>query len=71
MRAGKEDLNFHQLIVNDPEIGARVSRARIERAFDLKRQLKNIDKIFARVFPGKNGVQNKARASRKKSKPRK
>jgi hypothetical protein len=28
-----------------------VPREKIERAFDLKRQLKNIDKIFARVFP--------------------
>ncbi len=53
MRAWKENLNFHQLILNDPEIGRRVPRAKIERAFDLKRQLKNIDKIFARVFPGK------------------
>jgi adenylosuccinate lyase len=53
MRAWKEDLNFHQLVVNDPEISGRVPRAKIERAFDLKRQLKNIDKIFARVFPAK------------------
>jgi adenylosuccinate lyase len=50
MRAWKEDLNFHDLILNDPEISGRVPRAKIERAFDLKRQLKNIDKIFARVF---------------------
>ncbi len=53
MRAWKEDLDFHHLILNDPEISGRVPRAKIERAFDLKRQLKNIDKIFARVFPGK------------------
>src|SRR5258708_29815313 len=32
---------------------SRVPRAKIEHAFDLKRQLKNIDKIFARVFPEK------------------
>jgi adenylosuccinate lyase len=54
MRAWKENLNFHELIVNDPEIGGRVGRAKIEHAFDLRRQLKNIDKIFARVFPAKN-----------------
>src|SRR5271167_4784831 len=53
MRAWKENLNFHDLIVEDPEISGRVPRAKIERAFDLKRQLKNIDKIFARVFPEK------------------
>ena len=50
MRAWKENLNFHNLILNDSEISGRVPRAKIERAFDLKRQLKNIDKIFARVF---------------------
>jgi adenylosuccinate lyase len=54
MRAWKEDLNFHDLILNDPEIAGRVPRAKIEQAFDLKRQLKNIDKIFARVFPKRN-----------------
>jgi len=51
MRAWKEDLDFHELVLNDPEIAGRVPRVRIERAFDLKRQLRNIDKIFARVFP--------------------
>jgi adenylosuccinate lyase len=53
MRAWKEDLDFHQLVLDDPAIAARVTRAKIEHAFDLKRQLKNIDKIFARVFPEK------------------
>ena len=53
MRAWKENLDFHELILNDPEIRGRVPRAKIEHAFDLKRQLKNIDKIFARVFPAK------------------
>jgi adenylosuccinate lyase len=50
LRAWKEDLDFHELVVNDPEISGRVPRAKINRAFDLQRQLKNIDKIFARVF---------------------
>ena len=53
MHAWREGLDFHQLVLNDPAIAGRVPRARIERAFDLKRQLKNIDKIFARVFPTK------------------
>ena len=51
MHAWKEDLDFHELVLNDPAITGRVPRAKIEHAFDLKRQLKNIDKIFARVFP--------------------
>jgi adenylosuccinate lyase len=50
MRAWKEGLNFHDLIVNDPEISRRVPQDQIEHAFDAKRQLRNIDKIFARVF---------------------
>jgi len=61
MRAWKENLNFHDLIVDDPEISGRVPRAKIERAFDLKRQLKNIDKIFARAFPEKAAMEKPAR----------
>src|SRR5580658_9535675 len=50
MRAWKEDLNFHDLVLKDKEITRRVPRQQIEHAFDLKRQLRNVDKIFARVF---------------------
>jgi len=57
MRAWKEDLDFHQLVLNDKEITTRVPAKQIERAFDLRRQLKNVDKIFARVF--KNGGKPK------------
>jgi len=50
MRAWKEDLNFRNLVLKDKEIARKVPRRQIEHAFDLKRQLRNIDKIFARVF---------------------
>jgi len=50
MRAWKEGLDFRNLVMNDKEITGRVPRKQVERAFDLKRQLSNIDKIFARVF---------------------
>ena len=50
MHAWKEGLNFRELVLKDKEITKRVPREQIERAFDLKRQLRNIDKIFARVF---------------------
>jgi adenylosuccinate lyase len=50
MRAWKEALDFRQLVLNDQEITARVPAKQLEHAFDLKRQLRNIDKIFARVF---------------------
>jgi len=66
MRAWTEGLDFHRLVVNDPEIAGRVPRAKIERAFDLKRQLKNIDKIFARVFgePSKHAAAPRSRRER-------
>ncbi|HKN17654.1 MAG TPA: adenylosuccinate lyase [Candidatus Sulfotelmatobacter sp.] len=50
MRAWKEGLNFHDLVLADKEITKKVPRKQIEYAFDLQRQLKNVDKIFARVF---------------------
>ena len=50
MRAWKEDLNFNDLVLKDKEIARKVPRRQVEHAFDLKRQLRNIDKIFARVF---------------------
>jgi len=67
MRAWKEDLNFHELVLNDPAITGRVPLAKIEHAFDLNRQLKNIDKIFARVFPKKDTRKRSAAASAKKN----
>jgi adenylosuccinate lyase len=60
MRAWKQGLNFRQLVLKDKQITKRVPRAQIERAFDLKRQLRNVDKIFGRVFP------NEGEPSRKK-----
>jgi adenylosuccinate lyase len=50
MRAWKEELNFRELIMSDPEITSKVDRKTLERAFELQRQLRNVDKIFARVF---------------------
>jgi adenylosuccinate lyase len=63
MRAWKEGLNFRELVLKDKAITRRVPRKRIEQAFDLKRQLRNVDQIFARVFGG-------ATATRRKSKSR-
>jgi adenylosuccinate lyase len=66
MRSWRENLDFREQILNDPEISGRVSRAKIERAFDLKRQLKNIDKIFARVFPDRVAGKKKPASAKKK-----
>jgi adenylosuccinate lyase len=69
MRAWKEGLDFHQLVVADKEITAKVPRKQIEYAFDLPRQLKNVDKIFARVFGdrSKKSQTHKRSSGRKKS----
>jgi adenylosuccinate lyase len=61
MRAWKEGLNFRDEILADKEITAKVPRKQIEYAFDLQRQLKNVDKIFARVFATKNPVRRAAK----------
>ncbi|HET9697865.1 MAG TPA: adenylosuccinate lyase [Terriglobales bacterium] len=68
MRAWKEGLNFRELVTNDPEITGRVSKDTLEYAFDLQRQLRSVDKIFARVF----GDEARPRPPRKaKSQPAK
>jgi len=67
MRAWKEGLNFHDLVMKDRSITRRVPRKQIERAFDLKRQLRNIDQIFARVFGGTSTVKS---VSQKKKRQR-
>ena len=50
MRAWKEDLVFRELVAAEPEITSKLSPERLEVAFDLHRQLTNVDAIFARVF---------------------
>jgi adenylosuccinate lyase len=67
MRAWKEGLNFRQLVLKDKKITSRVPRAQVERAFDLRRQLRNIDKIFSRVFgrAGSRAVPQGAPARRR------
>src|ERR1043166_1163136 len=59
MRAWKEGLNLRSLVLKDKKITKQVPRKQIERAFDLKRQLRNIDKIFARVFAESDRPQKK------------
>jgi adenylosuccinate lyase len=53
MRAWKEGLNFRELVEADPAITKRVPAQAINQAFDIKRQLRNIDGIFARIFKGR------------------
>jgi len=44
------ELNFRQLIESDPEINARLSPEKIAAAFDVRRQLTNIDEVFTRAL---------------------
>jgi adenylosuccinate lyase len=64
MHAWKQGLNFRDLVLKDKQITGRVPREQIERAFDLQRQLKNIDGIFARVFPGKTKTAKRPKVRR-------
>ena len=50
MKAWKKDLNFRELVMKDKRITKRIPPNKLEQAFNLKRQLRNVDKIFARVF---------------------
>jgi adenylosuccinate lyase len=50
MNAWTNDLNFRTLIESDPEINQRMSLDRIAAAFDVRRQLTNIDEVFVRVL---------------------
>ena len=61
MRAWKESLNFRDLVMRDRDITGRVPAKVIQRAFELKRQLRNIDAIFARVFPTKGSSQSSSK----------
>ncbi len=50
MEAWRNGSNFRELVKTDAEIGAKLSGTQIDRAFDLNRQLRNVDTIFERVF---------------------
>jgi len=68
MRAWNQGLNFREQVLNDRDITGRVPEKAIQRAFDLKRQLRHIDAIFARVF-GPRGTRAASRPKSSKRKP--
>jgi adenylosuccinate lyase len=74
MHAWREGLNFKELVLQDKQITGRIPASQIEQTFDPKRQLRNIDKIFQRVF-GKPSRKSAAgpppNASHPKTKARK
>jgi len=64
MAAWESETSFRERVGKDPRITKFMTRADLEHTFDLKRQLRNVDKIFARVFgahpAGERGAANRA-----------
>jgi adenylosuccinate lyase len=50
MKAWEEESDFRAAIEADPEIARFLTREKLAQTFSLDRQLRNVDKIFARVF---------------------
>ncbi len=50
MQAWEQEGDFRAAIESDPEIAAVLSPEKIAESFSLDRQLRNVDRIFARVF---------------------
>ena len=50
MRSFAEQRDFKPLLMSDPDVAGALSRAEIDRAFDLDEQFRHVDDIFARVF---------------------
>jgi adenylosuccinate lyase len=64
--AWESESSFQKRVANDERITKFLNAKELENTFDLKRQLRNVDKLFARVFgahpPGEKGIANQAQA---------
>jgi adenylosuccinate lyase len=50
MRSADEHKDFKTLLLADADIGGVLPDVEIEKAFDMREQLRNVDVVFARVF---------------------
>ena len=50
MKVWDEGLDYKELIIKDADISSHLSAEEIARVFDVKHYLRNVDKVFARVF---------------------
>ena len=50
MRSFHEQRPFKELLLADPDVARVLTREDVERSFDLDHQLRNVDRIFERVF---------------------
>ncbi len=55
MAAWENDSSFRERVANDARIAKFMDKSALERTFDLKRQLRYVDAIFARTFSEKAG----------------
>jgi adenylosuccinate lyase len=50
MRVWDEGANFRDLVMNDKRVTDKLSREELDELFDVNKQLRNVDKVFERVF---------------------
>jgi adenylosuccinate lyase len=50
MKVWDEGGEYGDLVMNDADITSRLSPEEIARVFDLKHYLRNVDRVFERVF---------------------
>lgn len=50
MRVWDEGVNFRELVLNDNRINETLSQDELDELFNMDKQLRNVDKIFKRVF---------------------
>jgi adenylosuccinate lyase len=64
MAAWESETNFRERVAQDPRTTRYLTPKELEYTFDLNRQLRNVDKLFARVFgahpAGERGIANQA-----------
>ena len=64
MAAWESDTSFRERVAQDPSITKYLTPKELEYTFDLQRQLRNVDKLFDRVFgahpAGERGIANRA-----------
>ena len=50
MRVWDEGANFRDLVLHDKRVTDNLTRDELDELFDVSKQLRNVDKIFKRVF---------------------
>ena len=50
MKVWDEGGEYRELVVNDPDISKTLSTSEIDAVFDVKHYLRNVEKVFKRVF---------------------